>query len=184
MCINILLLLLLLSLIISVEGYQNNTPPPDRPDELQFISCHDFSNNENYGNNNYLLRRNRLDTPLTGNYSSFLDIYGIRNYDEFFHSPICQQQEQYNFERIGNLEFREIADTVGADELLSIDDVYNEEIELDESTIRDPNYVYVNPQYIANTLLYNKEINDTFLRNHRSHDAENLLHRLDPVIYR
>ena len=59
-------------------------PPPDRPDEIQFMACHDYSSNTNLGNNNFKLNSHKIGNPLLGNYSSFLDAYGIRNYDEFF----------------------------------------------------------------------------------------------------
>ena len=76
-----------------IEGYQNNKPPPDRPDELQFLACSDnnkvnFGNREIefVGNNNYKLKQRHIGQPLVGTYTSFIDTYGIRNYDEFFTS--------------------------------------------------------------------------------------------------
>lgn len=177
MCLVKLILVLVLICWVTKEGYQNNRPPQDRPDETQFIACHDYSSSENLGNTNYKLHTHRLGKPLKGTYSSFLDIYGIRNYDEFFHSPICE--EEYNFESIDNLEFREIPDSLDED----IDQVYGEEISIDDDRTKDPNYVYVNPQYIGNTLLYPDEINQAFLRSHRSHDDENLLYRIQRGIY-
>ena len=174
----ILPILLLLFICNITEGYQNNSPPPDRPDETQFIACHDYSSNTNLGNNNYKLNKHKIGMPLTGNYTKFIDEFNIRNYDEFFHSPICEKKN-YNFENINSLEFREIANY--EDENLS--EIYNEEIKLDKNNIKDPNYLYVNPKYIGNKLLYPNKIIDKFLASHKSHDTETLLHRMDKSLY-
>lgn len=185
----VFLLAIILYLITSIEGYQNNKPPPDRPDELQFLACSDnnivdFGNREIefVGNNNYKLKQHHIGQPLVGTYTSFIDTYGIRNYDEFFHAPICE--ENYNFESIGaNLGFREIADTTTNSNLMDQTDVLKEEVELDKFTVRDPNYLYVNPEYIGNKLLYSNEIQKKMIKNHKSHDTENLQHRLDNSLY-
>ena len=34
-------------------------------------------------------------------YSSFLNTYGIRNFDEFFHAPICE--DEFTFQNINSL---------------------------------------------------------------------------------
>ena len=90
------------------EGYINNKSPKDEPDDLQFYACHDYSSNKNLGNNNYKLKKHGISEPLQGTYSYFLDIYGIRNYDEIFHAPICESK--YNFSDISNLSAPEILD--------------------------------------------------------------------------
>jgi len=101
-------------------------------------------------------------------------VYGIRNYDEIFHSPICESK--YNFSGINNLSSPEIldhTDVLEKDKLLKIEETY------DKNSIKDPYYFYGNPNYIGNKITYNKEINELFLSNHRSKDTENMLHRLD-----
>ena len=156
------------------EGYQNNQHSLDTPDDLQFYACHDHSNTSNLGNNNYKLKKHGISEPLQGTYSYFLDVYGIRNYDEIFHSPICESK--YNFSGINNLSSPEIldhTDVLEKDKLLKIEETY------DKNSIKDPYYFYGNPNYIGNKITYNKEINELFLSNHRSKDTENMLHRLD-----
>ena len=179
MCIwkYILPMLLLLFLINRYEGYQNNMPPADRPDEIQFKVCHDYSSNDNLGNNNYKLHNHHIGNPLHGTYSSFLDTYGIRNYDEFFHAPLCESE--YSFKDIRSLDNRLIPEFHDTD----IHDIYEDEDKLDKIHTRNPNFVYVNPEYIGNKLLYPKHINTKFLKNHKSHDTENLQHRLDTSLY-
>ena len=79
---------------------------------------------------------------------------------------------------VSGLGFREIVDSLDEDQ----EDLLDEERLLDLYNIKDPHYVYVNPGYIGNTLIYSEDINELFLKNHRSHDAENLSHRLDREI--
>lgn len=180
MCIwKFILPILLLILICNItEGYQNNMPPPNRPDEIQFMTCHDYSSSSNLGNNNFKLNSHKIGKPLTGNYSSFLDAYGLRNYDEFFHAPICVN-DRYNFEAIKSLDFREIPDSTD----LNKEDIYKEEIELDKFLIKDPNYLYVNPKFIGNKILYPELVNKKFLMSHKTHETETLLHRMDKSLY-
>ena len=181
MCIwKFVLPVLLLLLICNItEGYQNNTPPQDRPDEIQFMACHDFSSSSNLGNNNYKLNSHKIGTPLTGTYSSFLDEYGIRSYDEFFHAPICEKDDNFNFEAINSLDFREIPDSTD----INIEDIYKEEIKLDKYLTKDANYHYVNPKFIGNKILYPELVNNKFLKSHKTHDTETLLHRMDKSLY-
>ena len=166
------------------EGYQNNQPPPDRPDELQFMACHDnrvipFDNQDVtlLGNNNYKLHKHNIGMPASGVYSSFIDTYGIRNYDEFFHAPICEQP--YDFSPIQSLQHRPIPDSTDED----IETIYAEERAIDEYSIRDPHHVYVDPEYIGNQVLYPKHINKIFLQNHHSHNTEIMQHRMDRGLY-
>ncbi len=199
MICKIILLLLLLILIINqyggyeryeryegyerCEGYQNNKPPPDKPDEILFKACHDYGSNNNLGNNNYKLHSHKIGEPLEGNYSDFLNIYNIRNYDEFFHAPICE--DHFKFNNISSLDNRLIAlDNATLNNLglnITKEEIYENENNLDKINIKDPNYVYVNPKYIGNKLLYSNKINELFLKNHDSHNKD-LLHRLDDNI--
>jgi len=157
----------------------NNTPPSDRPDDIQFYSCNDYSNNKHLGNNNYKIKYNKLGKPLQGAYSHFLNEYKLRNYDEFFYSPICENN--YLFTDISSVNPpTEIIDHTN---ILDQDKLLNIEKEYDSNSIKDPHYIYRNPNYVSNKLLYSKEINDLFIKNHRSHDKENLLHRLDLDMY-
>jgi len=176
----LLLLLLLLFIVDQYEGYQNNMPPSDRPDEIRFKVCHDYGSNDNIGNNNYKLQQHHIGKPLQGAYSSFLDAYDIRNYDEFFHAPLCESE--YSFKNIQTLDNRLIPDSTDIN-IDGIDAIYKNEVDLDKVHLRDPNYVNVNPEYIGNKLLYPMNINKIFLKNHKSHDTENLQHRLDPRLH-
>lgn len=172
--------ILLLFLICNItEGYQNNKPLPDRPDELHFLPCHDYSSKTNLGNNNYKLINRRIIMPLEGVYSKFLDTYGIQNYDEYFHSPICGKNDRYNFEAIKSLDFREIPDSTD----LNKEEIYKEEIELDKFLIKDPNYLYINPKFIGNKILYPELVNENYLMSHKTHETETLQHRMDKSLY-
>ena len=103
--------ILLISLFIYIlcsfckEGFINK-PLKDKPDDLQFYACHDYSSNQNLGNNNYKIKRHGVVEPQVGAYSSFLDIYKLRNYDEIFHSPICESE--YNFKDIQVESFKQL----------------------------------------------------------------------------
>ena len=103
----------------------------------------------------------------------------MRQYDEYFHSPICQENYQFS---TSNLNGRLIPDSLDTE--TERNEMYELEQQLDERGLHNPDYVYSNPEYIQNTLLYNEHINQTFLKNHRSHDEDNLHHRLDPSLYR
>ena len=175
----ILPILLLLLICNMTEGYQNNNPPPDRPDEIQFIACHDYSSNTNLGNNNFKLNSHKIGKPMSGNYSSFLDTYGIRNYDEFFHAPICEKDDTFNFEAVSSLGFREIPDSTD----LNKEDIYKEEIELDKFLTKDPTYLFVNPKSIGNKILYPELVNEKYLKSHKTHETETLQHRMDKSLY-
>ena len=176
-CLLIVLCLLLYS-SCRIEGYISNQPPKDRPDDLQYYACHDYSSNQNLGNNNYKLKHHGIGEPLEGPYSYFLDVYDIRNYDEIFHSPICEKH--YTFRNISSVntpsEIIEHSDLLKQDKLLKIEEEY------DKNAVKDPYYLYGNPNYIANRITYSDEINDLFLRNHTSNNEQSLLHRLDHKI--
>jgi len=149
---------------------------------MQYYACHDYSELENRGiisssmaNNNYKIKQHGVSEPLRGAYSSFLDIYKIRKYDELFHAPICEKR--YNFKDISSVNtpnhILDHSDLLHEDELLS------EEAEYDRNAVKDPYYLLGNPYYIGNKLTYSDEANGLFLREHKSHDAADLLHRLD-----
>ena len=184
MCIWKFILLFLLLPIMVKEGYQNNMPPPNYPDGTQFVACHDYTK-VNYrdseldlkGNNNYKLFDNSIGEPQEGVYSNFLNIYKLRNYDHFFHAPICENH--YTFDTSIDTQYREIPDSTDED----INAIYSEEIELDNTSIKDPNFIYGNPQFIQNKITYSEDNIRLFLENHRSHDDENMMYRIDPDIY-
>jgi hypothetical protein len=157
------------------EGYINNSIPPDKPDITQYYACHDYSSNSNLGNNNYKEIKHGIDVHLKGPYTDFLDIYGIRNYDELFHAPVCDKH--YSFEHISSLEPpTEIIDHTNIPQQ---EELVKQEIEFDKNAVKDPFYFYGNPKFIENKLIHSDDINQLFLRNHTSHDEGTLLHRLD-----
>ena len=133
----IILCFLLVRLSCIKEGYFNNQPPTARPDDIQFYACHDYSNNDNLGNNNYKIKKHGIGEPLQGVYSHFLNKYELRNYDEIFHAPICETQ--YNFTDINELNNREILDE---DDILRKDEIKEDEAEYDKNGIKDPLYLY------------------------------------------
>ena len=169
MNILILILIIILLNIDLTEGFQINRPPQDIPDDMQFISCHDYSNNNNLGNNNYKINRHGISEPLQGPYSYFLNKYKLRNYDEVFHAPICE--EEYIFTN-NDLDFLPIIDSqdTNTSELLEL------EKNIINNGLKDPYYIYRDPKYIGNKLIYDEPINDLFIENHHSHDVENIMH--------
>lgn len=201
MCISfkILLILSLLLFINNYEGYQNNTelyqanmPPLNRPHELQFMPCHDYSKGshrgipvELKGTNNYKLEKHHIRNPGTGVYSSFLNTYGIRNFDEFFHAPLCE--DEFTFQNINSLGNRMIPldnatqQRLGMNE--TMDDIIEREKQLDSKGVRNPHYKYVRAGYIGNKLTYPDELTKIMVESHASHNEENLQHRLDDNLY-
>ena len=201
MCLSfkVLLLVALLILINNYEGYENDTqtyqanmPPPDRPHEIQFKPCHDYSKGshrgipvELKGTNNYKLERHHIRHPGKGVYSSFLNTYGIRNFDEFFHAPICE--EEYRFQNINSLGKRIIPLDIPTQRKMgineTIDDIIDIEKQLDSKGVRNPHYKYVRAGYIGNKITYPDELTKLLVKTHQSHDTENLQHRLDDSLY-
>lgn len=174
MYIYIFLFLILLICTTPTEGYTNNISNPTIPDDSQFYACHDYSS-ENLGTHNYKLKKHSIGKPLKGPYSYFLDVYGIRNYDEIYHAPICE--EKYSFKGISSAY--PPTDIIDHEDLLIQDKLLSKEKEFNENSIIDPHYVYRNPNYIGNKITYSDEINELFLQNHPTHETETLLHRLD-----
>ena len=167
-------ILLLVFICNTKEGYINNNIPSDEPDNKQYYACHDYSN-DNLGNTNYKIKEHGVREPLEGVYSSFLDIYRIRKNSELFHAPICEKK--YSFKDISAVNtpthILDHSDISYEDELLDIENNY------DKNSIKDPYYLLGNPKYIGNKLTYSDMGNKLFLREHDSHNKENLLHRLD-----
>tara|TARA_B110001469_G_scaffold82085_1_gene77655 strand:- start:116 stop:652 length:537 start_codon:yes stop_codon:yes gene_type:complete len=149
------------------EGYINK-PLQNEPDDIQFLACHDYSSNQNLGNNNYKLKRHGVSEPILGTYSFLLDTYKIRSHDEIFHSPICE--EEYQFKDIGNLKVPKILDhedILKEKEMLDIEDDY------EMNSIKEPYYLYVSPKYIGNKLTYSDATNEMFLDTHHSQQGGN-----------
>lgn len=153
------------------EGYINK-PPPNKPDATQFLACMD-DNTSHLGNNNYKIRMHRLGDKLEGPYTYFLDENKIRTHDELFHSPICEGR--YSFTN-NNLTDPGILDY---DNLTDQDKVIERERLLEMNAIVDPHELFVSNEFIGNKLTYKPELNRLFLKNHRSHDEEQLTSRLN-----
>jgi hypothetical protein len=149
----------------SYQNYQNNNGSGLKPDSTQFYSC-DHSKFENdteypfekYPPNNYIVKKNQVSLPLKGAYSSFIDVNEIRTYDHFYHSPICENP--YGFEENLDVQFRLIP---GAFPEEDISVIYEEELEKDKEFLKDPDYLYGNPKFIQNKILYDDELQDKFL---------------------
>ena len=176
-CLLIVLCLLLYTSCL-VEGYISNQPPKDRPDDLQYYACHDYASNQNLGNNNYKLKHHGIGEPQQGPYSYFLDEYNLRNYDEIFHAPICEKH--YNFKDISSVEtpthILDHSDIIREQQLLKVEEDY------DKNSVKDPDYLYGNPNYIGNKLTYSEGINELFLMNHASTVDDKWSERLDPKV--
>jgi len=152
------------------ENYENihekNEVLSDEPDDKQFYACdHEKFNNdpdfpfERYPNSNYRVKENQVRKPLQGTFSAFMDINKIRTYDHFYHAPICENT--YSFDTDINSQFRLIP---GAFPEEDISVIYEEEKRKDSHDLRNPYYFYGNPKFIENTILYENDIKDMFLK--------------------
>jgi hypothetical protein len=164
---------LLLCLLCGKEGfidnYEANEVLSDEPDDTQYYACRQDKLNDNpelpfekYPNSNYRIKKNSVKKPQKGTFSAFLDTHKIRTYDHFYHAPICEDDnESYEFNiDVGN-QFRLIP---GAFPEEDIQRIYKEEVNKDSHDLRNPNYLYGNPEFIENQMLYEDEIQDMFLR--------------------
>ena len=177
----LLLILLLCFIIINLncyEGYMNNSPPKDHPDDMQFYACHDYSNDEFKGNNNYKLIKHGISKPLKGAYSYFLDEYKLRDYDEIFHSPICQKH--YSFKEVDSSKPNTFI--IDHTDITNLDELLKQEENYDKISVKDPSYVYRKSGEIAGPILYDKDIQEMFLRVSSSTEEEKFTQRLDADI--
>lgn len=176
---NILIIIVLILLVISffhVEGYINindiytsNEVDSNEPDSVQFYACRQDTFNSNseypfqkYPNSNYRVKRNMVNAPQKGAFSAFLDSHKIRTYDHFYHSPICEDDnESYDFNTDIDSQFRLIP---GAFPEENIQRIYKDEIEKDSHDLKNPHYKYYNPKTLQNKILYNNDIQDMFLK--------------------
>ena len=158
--------LFFLLIILNIENYENNDVKSDQPDDKQFYACRSkkLTNNpdypfQEYPDSNYKVVANSITKPLKGTYSSFLDTNKIRTYNHFYHSPICEND--YSFDNDIDSQFRLIP---GAFPEEDISLIYETEKNKDSKTVRDPYYLYGNPKFIENQVLYDEEIQDMFIR--------------------
>jgi len=172
----ILLIVLILFCFFSVEGYidinniyNSNEVDSKQPDSVQFYACRQdvFNSNpdypfQKYPNSNYRVKNNIVKAPQKGTFSAFLDSHKIRTYDHFYHSPICEDDnESYDFNTNIGSQFRLIP---GAFPEENIQEIYKDEIEKDNHDLKNPHYKFYNPKNLQNKILYNDEINDLFLK--------------------
>ena len=149
--------------------YEKNEVLPDEPDDKQFYACRQqvFTEDEDYPfmqypNSNYRVKQNQVRKPLNGTFSAFMDVNKIRTYDHFYHSPICEDDnESYDFNTNIDSAFRLIP---GAFPEEDINEIYNSEREKDSRDLRNPFYTLGNPEYLANKILYEDDIQDMFLK--------------------
>lgn len=155
---------------INTQIYERNQPRKNKPDSKQFYSCRKEAEAspgypfERYPNSNYRVKTNEVKTPLKGTFSAFLDVHKIRNYNHFYHSPICEDdpgKESYNFNTDINSQFRLIP---GAFPEENINEIYAEELEKDSHDLRNPHYSYSDPEYIQNKIIYDDNIQEIFLK--------------------
>ncbi len=159
-------LFFLLLIIFNIENYENNNVRSDRPDDKQYYACRSkkFTNDpdypfQEYPDSNYRVVRNSVNKPLKGTYSAFLDTNKIRTYNHFYHSPICEND--YSFDNDIDSQFRLIP---GAFPEEDISLIYETEKNKDSKGVRDPYYLYGNPKFIENQVLYDEELQDMFIR--------------------
>ena len=152
-----------------VNIYESNEVLSDEPDDKQFYACRQDKFNDNpeyplqkYPNSNYRVKQNQVREPQKGTFSAFLDTHKIRSYDHFYHAPICEDDnESYDFNTDIESQFRLIP---GAFPEEDIEQMYKVELEKDSHDLRNPNYVYGNPEYIENKIRYKDNIQDMFLK--------------------
>jgi hypothetical protein len=164
---------LLLYVIFNIEGfintYESNEVLSDEPDDVQYYACRQDVSTDNpdypfqkYPNSNYRVKRNNVDKPKKGTFSAFLDTHKIRTYDHFYHSPICEDDnESYDFNTNIDSAFRLIP---GAFPEEDINEIYRVEREKDSHDLRNPFYTLGNPEYLENKILYEDDIQDMFLK--------------------
>lgn len=155
---------------MNTQIYERNKTNPNEPDSKQFYACRKEAEAspgypfKRYPNSNFRVKTNMVKAPLKGTFSAFLDVHKIRNYDHFYHAPICEDdpgKESYNFETNIDSQFRLIP---GAFPEEDINEIYAEELEKDSHDLRNPHYSYSDPEHIQNKILYDDEIQDIFLR--------------------
>ena len=171
-----LLLLLLLLVICKKEGfdniYNNNNIPLFEPDDTQYLVCMNSINDNDklMGNNNYKKIKNKIEVPLDGTYSTFIDMFQLRKQDNFYYSPICE--DTYPFKQ----SYIDIFDRQIIEEDEDVFQLLNKEKELDEIGLHNPYYLYGNPKSIQNKITYDGKLRDIFLntRNHLISDEEDI----------
>ena len=111
--------------------------------------------------------------PLNGTFSAFMDVNKIRTYDHFYHAPICEdnivkdkdgniiENNSFSFDTDIESQFRLIP---GAFPEEDISVIYEEEKRKDSHDLRNPYYFYGNPKFIENTILYENDIKEMFLK--------------------
>ena len=171
-----LVLLFFLALVLfspNKENYENiyesNEVLPSEPDDKQFYACRQDKLSDNpeypfqkYPNSNYRVKGNQVSKPQKGTFSAFLDVNKIRTYDHFFHAPICEDDnESYDFDTNVDSQFRLIP---GAFPEENKERIYKDELDKDSHDLRNPYFFHGNPEYIQNTILYDEEIQDMFLK--------------------
>lgn len=155
---------------MNTQIYERNKTNPNEPDSKQFYACRQEVESypgypfKRYPNSNFRVKTNMVKAPLKGTFSAFLDVHKIRNYDHFYHAPICEDdpgKESYDFNTDINSQFRLIP---GAFPEEDINVIYEEELEKDSHDLRNPYYSYSDPEYIQNKILYDDEIQNIFLK--------------------
>ena len=174
----LLFFLLIIILCLNIENYENiyqkNDILSDEPDSRQFYACEEaasrsdewvdsrFQDNdypfEKYPNSNYRIKPNSVSKPLKGTYSSFIDINKIRTYDHFYHAPICE--DTYRFTSNIDSQFRLIPGAFPEEDMSLI---LEEERNKDSEGLKNPFYLYGDPNSIQNKIEYDDEVKDMFL---------------------
>ena len=163
-------------------GYMKNMSTNEYPDDTVFYACNekveleecdglDEDNCElnrncifnegicqakRFPNTHYRVINNSIKEPLDGTFSAFLDVYGLRNYNHFYHAPICE--DTYNF--VSDFENQDRQIIQEQDEITGL---LEEEKLLDEKMPKDYKFNYESAEYNGNRILYTGKLQNKFL---------------------
>jgi len=111
------------------------------------------------GNSNYRVVNNTIKEPRHGPYSAFLNVNGLRSFDQFYHAPISEKTHHFDVSYDRML----ISDL---DVIQQEDDNKYELYQLEEERdkkIHNPYYLHGHPKNNSK-ILYSEEIQDMFLK--------------------
>ena len=163
-------------------GYMKNISTNEYPDDTVFYACNekveleecDGLDEENcelnrncifnegicqgkrFPNTHYRVINNSIKEPLEGTFSAFLDVYGLRNYNHFYHAPICE--DTYNF--VSDFENQDRQIIQEEDEITGL---LEREKLLDEKIPKDYKFNYESAEYNGNRILYSGKLQNKFL---------------------
>jgi len=111
------------------------------------------------GNSNYRVVNNTIKEPQHGPYSAFLEVNGLRSFDQFYHAPISEKTHHFDvsYDRV----FGNDLDVILEEETNKYE-LYKLEGERDNK-IHNPYYLHGHPKNNSK-ILYSEELQDMFLK--------------------